>query len=87
MNLKEVVAALVTLALNRAMDKIVGIDIAKGKDYSVVTDWAILADGSRKLMKETKVWVNAVQFSRLLKQLNSNLRMLLLMLISIAIVQ
>ena len=46
------------------MDKIVGIDIAEGQDYSVVMDWSILDDGSHKLIKETRVWVNEVQFSK-----------------------
>lgn len=37
------------------MEQIVKIDIANGQDYSVVMDWAILEDGTHKLIKETIV--------------------------------
>lgn len=46
------------------MDNIVGIDIARGQEYSVVMDWSILDDGSHKLTKETRVCVNEVQSSK-----------------------
>lgn len=29
-----------------------GVDIAKGEDVTVVTDWAILDDGSTKVVKQ-----------------------------------
>lgn len=55
MNPREVMAALVILALSSVMDKNVRIDIAYGQDYSVVMDWVILDDGSCELIKETRV--------------------------------
>lgn len=51
--LREVQEVMVILELSSVMENYtMGVDIAKGEDVTVVTDWAILDDGEMKAIKQ-----------------------------------
>ena len=46
---------MVTLELSKSMDYNISADLAKGNDYGVIVDWAIIENGNMQVVNTTKI--------------------------------